>query len=152
MTSDSGHEAQKREKMVVAELCLCFDRADVFRIDRRELGVVHPHHFVGLVKKSDLSEAEALMGHREAYDKIPWAHLRERYLAAVPHLSIDERFTLREEFAAKEKEHSEAWRDTRLEVLELRDENRAMKETLDRLVPVVERMKELQKEYQEASQ
>jgi hypothetical protein len=94
-------------------------------------------------------EAEALMGHREAYDKIPWSHVKERYLAAVPHLTIDERFTLKEEIATKEKEHSEAWRETRLQVLELKDENRGLKDTLDRLVPVVERMKELQKEYRQ---
>jgi hypothetical protein len=95
-------------------------------------------------------EAEVLMGHKKAYEKLSWSHVKERYLVAVPHLSIDERFSLKEQIAVKDREHSEAWRDTRLQVLELKDENRALKETLDRLVPVVEKMKELQKEYQDS--
>lgn len=34
-------------------------------------------------------EAEVLMGHKRPYDKVSWEHIKERYLAAVPYLSID---------------------------------------------------------------
>lgn len=50
-------------------------------------------------------EADALMGHKESYDKLPFEHLRERYRIAIPHLVIDEKFRLKEEIkVVKEKD------------------------------------------------
>lgn len=78
-------------------------------------------------------EAEALMGHREAYDKVPWSHIKERYLVAVPHLSIDERFMLKDAIAVKEAEHESEYTKTRLELLELKEERRKDREWMERM-------------------
>lgn len=72
-------------------------------------------------------DVEVLMGHFLSYYKPSLEHLEEEYLKALPYLSIDEKFSLKVEIEAKDREHNVAWKDMRLEVLTLKDENRELK-------------------------
>jgi hypothetical protein len=71
-------------------------------------------------------EAEVLMGHKRAYEKVSWDHIKERYMAAVPHLSIDERFSLKEELSRSEQEHESQWTKVRIENLENKEKVREL--------------------------
>ena len=86
-------------------------------------------------------EAEALLGHRASYDKLPWEHVRERYRAAVPYLVIDEKFRLQTELKAQEERHESEWTRTRLELLEMKEKEREWREAMDDLRPYLEELK-----------
>lgn len=86
-------------------------------------------------------EAEILMGHKTSYQKLTWAHVKERYLVAVPHLSIDEKFSLKVEIAVKDRQHDSEWQRTRLELLEEKERTRELEEKMQDMLPVVDEMK-----------
>jgi len=86
-------------------------------------------------------EAEALMGHREAYDKIPWAHIRERYVVAVPHLTIDEKFSLKEEMEAKDEQHSAQFKELRADLDHEKLKGMELEKTMNEMLPLMEEMK-----------
>jgi hypothetical protein len=89
---------------------------------------------------------EALLGHRSNYFKPSAEDLEEMYLNAVPFLTIDERFKLKVELENKEKEHGAQWKDMRLEVLSLKDENRTLENKLSNLGPLLDRLESVEKE------
>lgn len=94
--------------------------------------------------KTQLSKAgvrwedqEVLLGHYLNYYKPTLEHLEEEYLKALPYLSIDEKFSLKVEIEAKDKEHTAAWKDMRLEVLTLKDENKELQKTQARILELL---------------
>ena len=82
-------------------------------------------------------DTETLLGHVLTYYKPSLEHLKEQYLRAIPALSIDDRFRLKLEMEAKEKEHGEAWKDLRLEVLTLKDENQEIRQTQSAILDAI---------------
>lgn len=73
-------------------------------------------------------DQEVLLGHRMSYYKPTLEHLEEEYLKAVPFLTISEAEQARRELTKEKEEHERSWKDMRLEVLSLKDENRDLRE------------------------
>lgn len=65
------------------------------------------------------------MGHKRPYDKVSWEHIKERYLMAVPYLSIDRG-------AASSQKAS-------LENLEMREQIRQLQRNQARILEMLEK-------------
>ena len=75
-------------------------------------------------------DQEVLLGHRMAYYKPTLEHMEEEYLKAVPYLTLSEAEEARRELTKEKEEHERAWRDARLENLELKEGYRELKDSL----------------------
>ncbi len=83
-------------------------------------------------------DVEILMGHFLNYYMPTPEHLGEVYRRALGALAIDEKYKLREELQTQESEHKEAWKDVRLEVLSLKEENVRLKEQQGRALEAID--------------
>ena len=83
-------------------------------------------------------DVEILMGHFLNYYKPTPEHLGEVYKKALNALAIDEKYKLREDLQKQESEHKEAWKDVRLEVLSLKEENVRLKEQQGKMLEAID--------------
>lgn len=63
-----------------------------------------------------------------SYHKPTLEHLEQEYPKAVPFLTISEKERAKRELTKEKVEHERNWKDMRLEVLSLKDENRELRE------------------------
>ncbi len=71
-------------------------------------------------------EAEILMGHKRPYDKASWEHVKERYMVAVPFLTID----------ANRRDDSK-WMEDHFENLEMREQVRELRRNQARILELL---------------
>jgi predicted nuclease with TOPRIM domain len=72
-------------------------------------------------------DQEVLLGHRMAYYKPTLEHMEREYLKAVPFLTISDAQQAKRELTKEKEEHERNWKEMRLGVLSLKDENRELK-------------------------
>lgn len=83
-------------------------------------------------------DVEILMGHFLNYYKPTPEHLGEVYRRALKALAIGEKYALREELQRQESDHREAWKDVRLEVLSLKEENVRLREQQGKMLEAID--------------
>ncbi len=76
-----------------------------------------------------------------AYYKPTLEHLEQEYLKAVPFLTVSEAEQAKRELTKEKQEFERNWKDMKLEVLSLKDENRELKEKMGQMWPLVEELK-----------
>ena len=80
---------------------------------------------------------EVLLGHAYSYNKPSMDDLERQYLGAVPFLSVDEKYALKEELAVQEEDFRKKWSETRLDLLERDKEIREIKETQSAILSAI---------------
>lgn len=78
-------------------------------------------------------DVEVLMGHFLSYYKPTLERLEEEYLKAEPFLTVAESLKLKQEIAAKDKEHESKWDKVQLDNLRMDKEIRDMKDQMERM-------------------
>jgi hypothetical protein len=73
---------------------------------------------------------ESMMGHVTPYFRPSVAELEEEYLKALPFITVSETAKLKEELATVEEKHKSDYQGIRLEMLELKDSDRAKGDTI----------------------
>ena len=88
-------------------------------------------------------DAETLMGHITSYEKPTMDHLESVYLAAMPSLLVEEKYSLKAQIKHQDQEHASKWQETRLDLLEERTKRQDLEGQVAQQAKDLQRLREL---------